>query len=275
MTPPKESLRVTGLHVYPIKSAAGLAPAMWDVDAFGLRYDRRWMVVDAMGRMLSQRTHPRLALVRPAIGEGALRIETAGMPALEVPLAPAAAVTMPASIWDDTCEAVWTGERASRWFSDVLETDCSLVYMPETTVRPANTAYAPPGHRVSFADAFAFLLISEESLADLNGRMPSPLPMNRFRPNLVISGGAPFGEDDLSAFRIGTLPFRVVKPCDRCVLTTTDQATAERGVEPLRTLATYRRRDGKVYFGQNVVHEGTGHLAVGEPLQAWTSRSSA
>jgi uncharacterized protein len=262
------ALRLTGLHVYPIKSAAGLGPPAWDVDGFGLRYDRRWMVVDAAGRMISQRTHPRLALVRPAIGDGTLRIETAGMPGLELPLAPAPAVTTPATVWDDTCAAVWTGERAARWFSDVLETDCSLVYMPETTVRPADTAYAPPGHRVSFADGFAFLLISEESLADLNGRMPAPLPMNRFRPNLVIAGGAPFGEDAMGSFRIGALRFHVVKPCDRCVLTTTDQATGERGLEPLRTLATYRRRDGKVYFGQNVVHEGTGRLGVGDPLQA-------
>jgi MOSC domain-containing protein len=260
------ALRLTGLHVYPIKSAAGLAPAAWEIDGFGLRYDRRWMVINPAGQMISQRTHPRLALVRPAIGDGTLRIETAGMPALELPLAPAPAVTTPATIWGDTCAAVWTGERAARWFSDVLEADCSLVYMPETTVRPADTTYAPPGHRVSFADGFAFLLISEESLADLNGRMPAPLPMNRFRPNLVIAGGAPFGEDALGSFRIGALRFRVVKPCDRCVLTTTDQATAERGLEPLRTLATYRRRDGKVYFGQNVVHEGTGRVAVGDPL---------
>jgi uncharacterized protein YcbX len=265
---PDPGLRLTGLHVYPIKSAGGLAPATWDVDSFGLRYDRRWMVIDAAGRMISQRTHPRLALVRPAIDDDTLRIETAGMPVLELPLAPVSAVTSAATIWDDTCAAVWTGERAASWFSDVLETDCSLVYMPETTVRPANTAYAPPGHRVSFADAFAFLLISEESLADLNGRMPAPLPMNRFRPNLVIAGGAPFGEDTMGSFRVGTLPFRVVKPCDRCVLTTTDQATAERGLEPLRTLATYRRWDGKVWFGQNVVHEGTGRLAVGDAVHA-------
>jgi MOSC domain-containing protein len=257
-------LRLTSLHLYPIKSAAGLAPATWDVDSFGLRFDRRWMVVDAAGQMISQRTHPRLALVRPAIDDGTLRIETAGMPALELPLAPASAVTTPATVWDDTCAAVWTGERAAQWFSDVLDTDCSLVYMPETTVRPANTAYAPPGHRVSFADAFPFLLISEESLADLNGRMPAPLPMNRFRPNLVIAGGPPFAEDALGAFQIGALPFYVVKPCDRCVVTTTDQATAERGLEPLRTLATYRRWDGKVWFGQNVLHEGTGRLAVGD-----------
>jgi uncharacterized protein len=269
-TPQRSSdaaLRLRGLHVYPIKSAAGLAPVSWDVDGFGLRYDRRWMVVDAAGKMISQRSHPRLALVRPAVDDGILRVETAGMPALELPLAPAPAVTTPAAIWDDTCAAVWTGERAAHWFSDVLETDCSLVYMPETTVRLADTSYAPSGHRVSFADGFAFLVVSEESLADLNGRMPAPLPMNRFRPNLVIAGGDPFGEDALGSFRIGAIRFHVVKPCDRCVITTTDQATGERGLEPLRTLATYRRRDGKVYFGQNVVHEGIGRIAIGDPLE--------
>lgn len=268
MTAPTDrDLRLTSLHVYPIKSTAGLAPAAWEVDGFGLRYDRRWMVVDSAGEMISQRTHPRLALVRPAIGDGTLRVETGGMPALELPLAPASAVAMPVTVWDDTCTGVWTGERAARWFSDVLETDCSLVFMPDTTLRPANTTYAPPGHRVSFADAFPFLLISEASLADLNGRLPTPLPMNRFRPNLVIAGAPPFGEDAMTTFRIGAVGFQVVKPCDRCVVTTTDQATLERGPEPLRTLATYRRVDGKVYFGQNVVHDGVGRLAVGDPLQ--------
>jgi MOSC domain-containing protein len=261
------ALRLSALHVYPIKSAAGLAPAEWEVDHFGLRHDRRWMVVDAAGRMLSQRTHPRLALVRPSVGPGILRVETAGMPVLELPLAPAAVVTTSATVWDDTCAAVWTGERAARWFSDVLDADCNLVYMPETTLRPASTDYAPVGHRVSFADAFPFLVVSEESLADLNARMLAPLPMNRFRPNLVIAGGMPYVEDGLATFRIGELRFRGVKPCDRCVVTTTDQATGERGLEPLRTLATYRRRDGKVLFGQNVVHEGTGALAVGAAIQ--------
>jgi hypothetical protein len=202
------------------------------------------------------------------VGDGLLRIETDGMPALELPLDPGLAVSLSVTIWDDCCLAEWTGERAARWFSEVLETDCSLVHLPEASARTVDPDYAPPGHRVGFADAFPFLLISEASLADLNGRLDTPLPMNRFRPNLVIAGGTAFGEDALSAFRIGALPFRVVKPCDRCVLTTTDQATAERGVEPLRTLATYRRWDGKVWFGQNVVHEGTGRLAVGDVVLA-------
>jgi uncharacterized protein YcbX len=268
MRQPPPALRLTGLQVYPIKSAAGFAPDEWRVDDLGLEHDRRWMVVDTRGEMLSQRTHPRLALVRPSLGDGTLRVEAPGMPALELPLRPAGGVTTSVVVWDDTCAAWWTGERAAGWFSDLLESECSLVYMPDSTVRPVDPDYAPAGTRVSFADGFGFLLVSEESLADLNGRLDAPLPMNRFRPNLVIAGGEPFGEDAMSDFRIAGVPFRVVKPCARCVLTTTDQVTLERGPEPLRTLATFRRRDGKVYFGQNVVHHGTGRLRVGEPVQA-------
>ena len=258
--------RLTGLHLYPIKSAAGLDPLEWEVGALGLRYDRRWMVVDSRGAMLTQRSHPRLTQVRPSVGDGLLRIETDGMPALELPLDPGLAVSLSVTIWDDCCLAEWTGERAARWFSEVLETDCSLVHLPEASARTVDPDYAPPGHRVGFADAFPFLLISEASLADLNGRLDTPLPMNRFRPNLVIAGVEPFGEDRLGAFGIGAMRFAAVKPCDRCVVPTTDQRTGERGVEPLRTLATYRRSNGKVLFGQNVVHTGSGRLRVGEPL---------
>jgi uncharacterized protein len=260
-------LTLTALHIYPLKSAAALSPAEWEVDSFGLEHDRRWMVVDTAGRMLSQRTHPRLALVRPDVGSDTLRIEATGMPGLELPLRPPHTVSTTAIVWSDRCEATWVGERAAAWFSDFLDTGCSLVYMPEETVRRANPDYAPDETRVSFADAYPFLLLSEESLADLNGRMAAPLPMNRFRPNLVISGGKPFEEDRLHAFELGPLQLRAVKPCDRCVVTTTDQATGARGAEPLRTLATYRKRDGKVYFGQNVVHSGRGRVRVGERLR--------
>jgi uncharacterized protein YcbX len=259
-------LRLTALHVYPIKSAGGCSVQEWEVDSFGLRYDRRWMVVDQRGQFITQRTHPRLALVRPEIDADLLRVTAPGMPALELPLHPAPSVTTTAVVWRDTCEAVWTGERPGAWFSEALGAPCSLVYMPVDTVRPADPAFAPPGVRVSFADAFPFLLISEESLEDLNRRLPAPLPMNRFRPNLVIRGDRPHVEDSLTAFRLCEIDFRVVKPCDRCVVTTTDQETTERGVEPLRTLATYRKVGGEVMFGQNVIQLGTGSLNVGAPL---------
>jgi uncharacterized protein YcbX len=260
-------LRLTALHIYPIKSAGGCRVQECEVDSFGLQYDRRWMVVDRGGRFITQRTRPRLALVHPSIDGDTLRVTTPGMPALELPLHPGPSVaTMAVVVWRDTCEAVWTGERAAAWFSEALGTPCSLVHMPADTVRPTDPAFAPLAVRVSFADAFPFLLISEESLADLNARLAAPLPMNRFRPNLVIGGDGPYVEDSLGAFRLGEIEFRVVKPCDRCVVTTADQETTERGVEPLRTLATYRKVGGKVMFGQNVIHLGTGHLSVGAPL---------
>jgi uncharacterized protein YcbX len=258
---------LSALNVYPIKSAGGIPAREWEVDDFGLRYDRRWMVVDARGRMITQRTHPRLGLVRPAIEGERLIVRTPALDPLALPLHPLPTVSTTVTVWADSCLALWQGQAATTWFSALLGAEVTLVYMPDTTWRPVESAYAPPSARVSFADAYPFLLLSEESLDALNRRMARPLPMNRFRPNLVIRGGAPFVEDELDAFTIGGIGFRSVKPCDRCVVTTTDQESAERGVEPLRTLATFRKQDGKVYFGQNVVHQGTGRLAVGMAVQ--------
>lgn len=259
-------IRLSALHVYPLKSAAGISAGQWAVDEFGLRHDRRWMVVDAAGRHVTQRTHPRLALVRPTIDGHRLRLTAPDQPVLEVPLEPRGDATASVTVWGDTCAAHWMGGQADRWFCRALETTCRLVYMPDTTLRPVDSVYAPPGARVSFADGFPFLLISEESLADLNQRLRVPVPMNRFRPNLVLAGGEPYLEDHLDTFRLGEVVLRVVKSCARCVLTTVDQITTQRGREPLRTLATYRRVGGEVMFGQNVVHSGTGLLRVGAPV---------
>lgn len=260
-------LALSQLNIYPIKSARGISVEAWEVDSFGLRHDRRWMVVDSGGRLVTQRTHPRMALAHPALARERLRVTAPVLPPLDLPLRPETAITTTVRVWNDVCKALWLGARAAEWFSRLLAAPVSLVYMPESTVRPANPAYAPAGTRVSFADAYPFLLLSEESLADLNRRLAVPLPMNRFRPNLVVRGGEPFIEDGLREFDIGGIPFRGVKLCERCVLTTTDQDTAERGVEPLRTLATYRKWDGKVWFGRNVVHAGPGRLEVGAPVR--------
>ena len=263
-------LRLSDLVVYPLKGGAGVSVTRWPVDSFGPRYDRRWMAVDPGGRMITQRTHPRLAFVRPSFLESSLRLDAPNTPPLQLPL------EMPtfrpgdrmirATIWKDTCDAVWLGTDAAQWLSRVLGSPCGLAYMPDSTIRPADSTYAPAGVRVSFADAYPFLLLSEESLAALNSRLTLPLSMNRFRPNLVIAGGEPHVEDSLREFELGGMTFRPVKPCDRCVVTTTDQETLARGVEPLRTLATYRKVDGGVMFGQNVVHQGTGQLIVGASL---------
>lgn len=257
-------MRLTGIHIHPIKSARGISLDVSDVDLFGLQYDRRWLVVDQSGLFLSQRNHPRLALVVPSIKDGMLQVNAPGMPTLQTPLHPKASVVTSVTVWDDICPATWVGQQPAEWFSEFLGTPCSLVHMADQVVRPANPAFAPPGVRVSFADAFPFLLISEESLADLNRRLADPLPMNRFRPNLVVAGGEPYGEDEWGRIEIGGIRLQVVKPCDRCLVTTTDQATGDRGKEPLRTLATYRKVGNDVMFGQNVVHENTGRLRVGD-----------
>lgn len=262
-----DTLTLETLCIYPIKSAGGFTTASWPVDDFGLRHDRRWMVVDRDGEGLTQREHPRLALAGTAIAGGRLRVTAPGRPPLDLPLEPAGPVTTTARVWGDACPSYWMGERAARWFSDLLGVPCGLVYMPDETRRPADAAYARPGVRVSYVDGFPFLLLSRASLADLNARLPDPVPMNRFRPNLVITGGPAYVEDGLRTFRIGSVELEAVKPCDRCVLVTTDQLTAERGPEPLRTLASYRKADGKVLFGQNLVHRGPGRLTVGDALR--------
>jgi uncharacterized protein len=261
------TLQLTGLVIYPIKSARGIALDESEVDEFGLRYDRRWMVVNPSGEFLSQRTHPRLALVTPKIDGALLRITAPEMPPLDLPLHPTDVVRSRVAVWRDICPASWLGEDASGWFSEFLNCACSLVHMANSVVRPADPAFAPPRTRVSFADGFPFLLISEESLADLNQRLAQPLPMNRFRPNLIVAGAQPYAEDQWQSIEIGAIPMRVVKPCGRCVVTTTDQSTGERGKEPLRTLATYRNRGGEVMFGQNVVHENQGRLSLGDSVR--------
>jgi len=260
------SIRLTDLNIYPIKSARGIPLDESAVDEFGLRYDRRWMVVDEAGVFLSQRSHPRLSLVVPGIRDGTLQVDAPGMPTLRTPLHPKNTVATSVTVWDDTSPATWVGDRAAEWFSDFLGCACTLVHMADQVVRPADPAFALPGVRVSFADGFPFLLISEESLADLNRRLAEPIPMNRFRPNLVVAGGEPHAEDGWGRIEIGGVRLQVVKPCGRCLVTTTDQDTGERGKEPLRTLATYRKVNGEVMFGQNVVHENTGRLRGGDPV---------
>jgi uncharacterized protein len=260
------SLRLSGLTVYPIKSARGIGLNRAELDEFGLHYDRRWMVIDEAGEFISQRSHPRLALVVPSLGDGKLRVDAPGMSTLELPIDPLPSVTTVVTIWDDRCAATWQGENPARWFSEFLGCAASLVHMPRTSMRPANPAYAPEGTRVSFVDAYPLLLISEASLADLNQRLSVALPMNRFRPNLMVAGAEPYDEDRWTVIDISGISFTVVKPCERCVITTTDQMTAHRGIEPLRTLATYRRVQGKILFGQNLVHQGAGELRVGDPV---------
>jgi hypothetical protein len=264
---------LAALHVYPVKGCRGLTQATAWAGARGLEGDRRWMVVDGEGRFVSQRTRPRLAVVAPEVTAGALVLRAPGREPLVVTLGadggparggPAGAVT----VWSDTVAARDAGAEAAAWFGALLGEPARLVFMPDDTRRAIDPDYAAPGDVVSFADGFPWLLISEASLADLNTRLPGPLPMNRFRPNLVVDGCAPYAEDAWRTLRIGEAVFRVVKPCARCSVTTVNQETGELdGPEPLRTLAGYRRVGDGVMFGQNLLAERGGELRVGAPVE--------
>lgn len=263
----KARISLGGLHVYPIKSAAGIPLDFARVDERGIRLDRRWMVVDDAGMFISQREAPRLALVKVSIGPDNLTVQAPGMPPLGVPLVPENGKRTLATVWTDTVECLPAGDETDRWFGEVLGARCRLVYLPDDSVRPVDPDYGRPGDHVSLADGFPFLLISEASLQDLNERLETPVPMNRFRPNLVVRGCEPFAEDGWRRIRVGEVEFRVVKSCARCVITTVDQTTAVSGKEPLRTLATYRKSGSNVHFGQNLIPDSTGILRVGDTVE--------
>lgn len=259
-------IRVSELFVYPIKSCSASAVREAEVGVTGFDLDRRWMVVDDDGKFLTQRTHPRMTRVGVRVEEDRLVIAGDGLPELEIPVAGSTAPLVEVKVWKDTCQANDGGAEAADWFSDFLGCRARLVRLAGDHARPLGGAGTRSGDSVSFADGFPFLLLSQGSLDGLNERLAQPLPMDRFRPNIVVSGCEAHVEDEWQRVRIGDLPFRVAKPCARCVVTTTDQATGERGPEPLRTLATYRMRDGEIQFGQNLIHEGRGLLQVGDEL---------
>jgi uncharacterized protein len=270
-------LRLTALYLYPVKSCRGIAVDTAEVDARGLVGDRRFLVVDSESRFLTQRVHPRMALIETALTSSALILSNSGHGSVSVSLSGIRRPISGVSVWKDTVTADDCGDEAAVWLTGFLGLTCRLVHTGAAYSRPLPLHKLPStldvrlstGHEVSFADAFPFLVISEESLADLNGRLDAPLPMDRFRPNLVVAGAAPYAEDDWRRFRVGGVIFHGATRCGRCVVTTTDQFTATRAPEPLHTLATYRRGDeGAVVFGRNLIHETkTGRLSIGDAVE--------
>jgi uncharacterized protein YcbX len=268
-----EVVSVSALAIYPIKSCGGIALNAAPIGPRGFVHDREWMVVTPDGEFLTQREIPRLALIQPHIeADGTLQVTTDWYDPLF--LAPGTGTQRRAiTVWQHQGWALDAGDEAAAWFSTVLEQPCRLVRFDPDEVRPVNPAYAlTPEDQVGFADGYPFLLLSENSLDDLNQRLATPLPMNRFRPNIVVQGCPAFAEDTWREITIGTVPFGVVKPCARCAITTTDQRTALVGKEPLRTLATYRKGEHGVLFGQNLIHRATGTIQVGDVLAVMTMK---
>lgn len=249
-------ITISALNIYPVKSCAGVAVSRCQLTPTGFAHDREWMVVRADGRFVTQRERPQLALISPALDAHALTLHAPGMDPLSVPFAPRGA-KVEVQCWNDLCAAFDVGDAAAQWLSAHLGTAHRLVRFDPSHRRPSDSAWTDGVEAFNqFTDGFPWLIISESSLADLNTRLPAPLPMNRFRPNIVIAGVAPYDEDRLLELTAGPVRWRLVKACTRCAITTTDQATGVRdGDEPLRTLRGYRfdRRLQGIAFGQNAI----------------------
>ena len=255
---------LSALNIYPLKSASGISLENTEMEQRGLPHDRRWMVVDDSGQFMTQRTVPRMALVQTQLVNQTLTLNAPGMPELCLPLLPKKDVSEEVEIWGDRCEAWVANQQSTRWISEYLGKNCKIVFMPDNSNRSVDPDYSLGDHQIAFSDAFPLLLISEASLKDLNRRLPETFSMNRFRPNLVVNNTEPYEEDTWKLIKIGDCELQIVKPCSRCVLTTVDPETGEfSGKEPLRTLASYRKQNGKVLFGQNLIVQKLGRLEVG------------
>lgn len=278
-----QEIILTGLYIYPIKSLRGIAVNSATVERRGLQYDRRWMLVDEKNKFISQRECPKMATIAVEISDRGLIVSAEGMTALTIPFEPDKGDRIQVSIWRSLCEAVSYSDRIDTWFSEVLDRPCHLVYMPEETSRRVNPEYDVNNSIVSFADGYPFLLIGEASLSDLNRRLDNPIPMNRFRPNLVVSGSPAFAEDEWKEIAIAEATFHIVKPCDRCSIPSIDQETGiPTGQKLLKTLASYRLAnktlfgtqvdsgsfDNTILFGQNLISDRAGTcLKVGEAVK--------
>ncbi len=268
-------MELSEINIYPIKSLGGISLSESVVEEKGLQYDRRWMLVTENGEFLTQREFPKMATLKVSLENDSLKVVSAENQAVSIPFAPTSNDKMRVKIWSSKCNAVNYDETINSYFADTLQTNCKLVGMPEDSRRKVSPFYAVRKFQdvVSFADGYPVLLIGEGSLADLNSKLENPIPMNRFRPNLVVKNSDAFAEDTWKKIKIGETIFHLVKPCARCVITTIDQTNGiSDGKEPLKTLATYRlvKRGGesKINFGQNLIAESVGEIIkIGDKVE--------
>lgn len=277
-----ENLILSEINIYPIKSLGGVSLNESAVEKEGLRFDRRMMLVDDKGKFLSQREFPQMATLKTALAQDGINVETKTGEKIFVPFADAAGEKTRVSVWaSKSIKAEIFDEKTNQFFSDVLQSNCRLVRMTGETKRIVSPFYAVRKYEdtLSFADGYPLLLIGESSLTDLNSRLENAVPMNRFRPNIVIKNAEPFAEDNWKKIRIGDCVFHIVKPCARCVMTTINQETGiSEGKEPLKTLAKYRlvKRGGesKINFGQNLIPENVGtSIKIGDSVEILESKN--
>jgi uncharacterized protein len=257
-------IQLSSLTYYPIKACRGFDITESYVERMGLANDRRMMVVTPKGEFLTQREHAKLALIAPTLKDGLVTLSAPNFGSLQFEIQNSGAM-IPVNIWKSKgVHAIDQGDKAAGWLSDWLGNSVRLVHVDKRFKRELNPNYAVSDEdHTGFADGYPILIIAKESLHDLNSRLDSPLPMNRFRPNVVVQNCGPFAEDTWKRIRIGNVEMALVKPCPRCVVTTTNQDTLEKNKEPLKTLSKYRMQDGGVMFGMNAIPLGEGAIKVG------------
>ena len=261
--------KLTEINIYPIKSCGQISLQSAKIEERGLQYDRRWMVVDENKMFMTQRHFPEMAFIKVRVEENGLLISHAQnkLEQLFLPYQSNGGERIDVVVWNDTAPALNLKKETCEWFSEALNIKCNLAFMDDYSIRHVDNMYAKNNEIVSFADGYPFLIIGEESLKLLNSKLEKEIPMHRFRPNLVFTGGEPHDEDKWSKIKIGQNIFYVAKPCARCVVTTIDQSTAAKNKEPLKTLSTYRLEDNKVLFGQNLLQEKSGGvISVGDKI---------
>ena len=259
-------LSISALYYYPVKSLAGVPLKIAEIDALGIQHDRRWMVVDDSGRFVTQRQHPQMALIQPLMDGDQLRLSHALYGAIEVDTPSEEAV--PVSVWNSEVKAFSCGKKIDAWLSEVLGFSCHLVYFSEQSERQIDTQYAKEGDQVAFADGFPLLVVTEATLEALNAELPMPVPMQRFRPNIVLKGAFSKQEHQWQTLLINDCIIDLVKPCSRCVMTTVDH---QRGIrtshEPFATLKTFNNIDGKPIFGINGMCRKNGVIHIGDAVE--------
>jgi uncharacterized protein YcbX len=266
-------MRLASLHLYPVKSCHRVDVDEATVLPWGLAGDRRWFPVEPDGAAITQRELPVLTQIQPTLLPGGLRLAAPGRP--DLTLTETAGDYLEVRLWRSRFKVSAAGPEADAWLSEVAGRPLRLVWMDDPARRPVNPEYGRPGDVVSAADGYPLLVTNTASLAQLNDWIiegdpdEQPVPMTRFRPNVVVDGAPAWAEDGWLGrrLRIGAVAFRVVKPCARCVMTTNNQETGERGREPLRTLGRTRNIEQNLLFGMNMIPDGTGALRVGDPVE--------
>jgi uncharacterized protein len=260
-------LQVSELFIYPIKSLGGISLSSSAVTDRGFQYDRRWMLVDSDNQFMTQRDFAEMALLQVRVEKDGLKVSHKQRgDSIAIPFETNGEI-LSVQVWSDKVKGIIVDDNLNKWFSEMIGTTCRLVYMPDTTNRCVDGRYTINKEITSFSDGYPFLVIGQSSLEDLNNRLEEKLPINRFRPNIIFTGGSPYEEDTLALFTINNIHFYGVKLCSRCVITTINQDTIKKGKEPLRTLSKYRMKNNKIYFGQNLLHHGEGSIKVGDELK--------